>query len=74
MIKYSPSVSCDMNNVTGINYIVKPCSGKMTTITSSFKDICIDKPQFQDDVFDDVNTPITCINTTDINDNEGSSL
>ena len=29
MIKYRPSVSCDINNVTGLNDIVKPCSAKM---------------------------------------------
>ena len=32
MIKYSPSVSCDINNVMGINTIVKTCSVKITTI------------------------------------------
>ena len=41
MIKYSPSVSCDINGVTGINTIAKPCSVKITTIASKFKDTCI---------------------------------
>ena len=40
MIKYSPSVSCDINNVMGINAIVKTCSVKITTIASNFNDIC----------------------------------
>ena len=35
VIKYSPSVSCNIN-VMGINDIVKTCSLKITTITSSF--------------------------------------
>ena len=39
MIKYSPSVSCDINNVTGINAIVKSFSMKITTIASNVKDI-----------------------------------
>ena len=34
MIKCSPSVSCDINNVTGINAIVKTYSVKIMTITS----------------------------------------
>ena len=41
-------------------------------ITRSFKDICIDKPPLQTDVFDGVNTPISCINTTEIDDIERS--
>ena len=36
MIKYSPSASCDVDNVTGINAIVKTCSVKITTIASNF--------------------------------------
>ena len=51
-------------NVMGINAIAKTCSLKIRTITSSFKDICINKPPLPPDVFDDVNTPISCINTT----------
>ena len=39
MIKYSPSVSCDINNVTGINATVKTFSMKITTIASNVKDI-----------------------------------
>ena len=73
MIKYSPSVSYDINNVTGINAIVKTCSVKITPITSSFRDICIDKQPLPTDVFDDVNTPIPCVNTTDIDNIERSS-
>ena len=62
MIEYIPSVSCDMNNVTGISDIVKPCSVKITTITSCINDICINKPPLPTDEFDDANTPITlCI-------------
>ena len=69
MTKNSPSVSCDMNNVTGINVIVKTCSVKITTIAN--KDIYINKPPLPTDVFEDVNTPIPCINTTDIGGIEG---
>ena len=43
---------------------------EITTMTSSFKDICINKPPLPTDVCDDVNTPISCINTTDIDDIE----
>ena len=70
MIKYNPHVSNDKNIVTGINDIVKPCSIKITAITSSFKDVCINKPPLPTDVFHDVNTPISCINTMDIDDTE----
>ena len=73
MTKYNPSVSCDINNVTGINAIVKTCSVKIKRITSSFKDLCINKPTLPTHVFDDVSTPISCINTTDIDDIERSS-
>ena len=38
----------------------------MNTIASSFKDISINKPPLPTDVFEEVNTPISCINTTDI--------
>ena len=71
MIKYSISVSCDINDVTGINTIVKTCSVKITTIASKFKDACINKPTLPTDVFEFVNTHISCINTTDIDDVEG---
>ena len=39
MIKYSPPVSSDINNVTGINAFVKTLSVKITTITSNVKAI-----------------------------------
>ena len=45
MIKYSPSVSCDINNITAINTIVKTCSVNITTATK-VKDTCI-KTHFQ---------------------------
>ena len=61
-------VSCDINNNTGINGIVKPCSVKITTITSIFNNVCINKPPLPTNVFDDVNTAISCINTMDIDD------
>ena len=73
IIKYTPSVSCDMNNVMGINTIVKTCSMKIAIIASKFKDTCINKPPLPTDVFGFVNTPISCINTTDIDDVEGSN-
>ena len=56
----------------GINTIVKTCSVKITIIASEFKDTCINKPTLPTDVFEFVNTPISCINTTDIDDVEGS--
>ena len=72
MIKYSTCVSCDINNVTGINDIVKPCSGKIMAIINSFRDIFINKPPLPTDVVDDVNTPIYCVNSMDVDDVEGS--
>ena len=88
MIKYSPSVSCDMNNVTGINTIVKTCSVKITAIASKFKDTCINwlnififlfryKPPLSTDVFEFVNIPISCIDTTylyDVGESNSHSL
>ena len=71
MIKYSPSVSCDINNVTGISTIVKTCSVKITTIATKVKNTCINKPPLPTDVFEFMNTPISCITTTDIDDVEG---
>ena len=62
-----------MNNVTGINTIVKTYSVKITTIASKFKDTCIDKPPLPTDVLEFVNNPISCINTTDIAEVEGSN-
>ena len=72
MIKYSPSVSCDINNITAINTIVKPCSVKITTATK-VKDTCINKPPVPTDLFEFINTPISYITTTDIDDVEGSN-
>ena len=72
MIKYSPSVSCDINNITAINTIVKTCSVKITTATK-VKDTCINKPPLPTDLFEFINTPISCITTTDIGDVEGSN-
>ena len=65
MIKYSPSVSCGIDNVTRINTIVRTCSVKIATIASKLKDTCINEPSLPNDVFECVNTPISCINTTD---------
>ena len=72
MIKYSPSVSCDINNITGINTLVKTCSVKITTATK-VKDTCINKPPLPTGPFEFINTPISCITTTDIDDVEGSN-
>ena len=66
-------IICDINNVTGINVIVKTCSMKITTIASNFKDLYINKLPLLFDVFEDVNTPISCIRITDIDDIEGSN-
>ena len=68
-----------MNNVTEINTIVKICSVKITAIASKFKDTCINwlnififlfrhKPPFSTNVFEFVNIPISCIDTTDLYD------
>ena len=73
MREYSPSISCDKNNGMGTNDVVKPRSVKITTITSSLNDIVINKPPLLSDVFDDANTPMFCINTTDKDDIEESS-
>ena len=69
-IKYSPSVSRDISDVTGINKIVKTCSLKITTIASKFKDAHVNNPPLPTDVFEFVNSLISCINTTDIDDVE----
>ena len=71
MIKYGPFVSCDISNVTVVNEIIKPCAVK-TTPRNSFNHICINKPPLPTNMYDDVNTPISCINTTDIDDIERS--
>ena len=66
MIKYSPSVSCDINNITAINTIVKTCSVKIMTATK-VEDTCINKPPLPT-VFEFI---ISCITTTDMGDVEG---
>ena len=73
MIKYSPSVSYDINNITGINTIAKTCSVKITTATKVKDTTCINKPPLPTDLFEFINTPIPCITTTDIDDVEGSN-
>ena len=74
MIKYNPIVSCDIDNITAINTIVKPCSVKIKTATKvKVKDTCINKPPLPTDLFEFINTPISCITTTDIFDVEGSN-
>ena len=73
-MKYSPSVSCDIDNVTRINAFVKTCSVKITTIGSNFKDICINKPTLPTDVFEDVNTPTMDIDVDDIEASNSYSL
>ena len=72
MIKYSPSVSCDINSITEINTIVKTCSVKIKTATK-VTNTCMNKPPLQTDLFEFINTPISCITTTDIDDVEGSN-
>ena len=72
MILYSPPVSCDINDITAINTIVKTCSVKIMTATK-VKDTCINEPQLPTDLFEFINTPISCITTTDIDDVEGSN-
>ena len=74
MIKYNPIVSCDINNITAINTIVKPCSVKIKTATKvKVKNTCINKPPLPTDLFEFINNPISCITTTDIVDVEGSN-
>ena len=41
-------------------------------IINSFRDIFINKPPLPTDVVDDVNTPISCVNSMDVDDVEGS--
>ena len=72
MIKYSPSVSCDINNITAINTIVKTFSVKLTTATK-VKDTCINKLPLPTDLFEFINTPISCFTTTNIDAVEGSN-
>ena len=67
-----PAVSCDINNITAINTIVKTCSVKITTATK-VKDTCINKPPLPTDLFEFINNPISCITTADIDDVEGSN-
>ena len=73
MIKYSPFVSRDINNITGMKTIVKTCSVKITIIASKFKDTCINKPPLPTHVFEFIITHISCITTTDIDDVDGSN-
>ena len=44
-----------------VGYIIS--SVKITTKASNIKDMYINKPPLPIDVFEDVNTPISCINT-----------
>ena len=67
-----PPVSCDINNISAINTIVKTCSVKIMTATK-IKDTCINKPPLPTDRFKFINTPISCIATTAIDDVEGSN-
>ena len=67
------SVSCDINNVTGIESIFETCSAKITTIATKVKDTCMNKPRLPTDVFEFINNPISCITTTDIDYVEGSN-
>ena len=46
---------------------------KITTIATKVKDTCINKPLPPTDVFEFINTPISCITTTDIDGVEGSN-
>ena len=64
-----PLFFCDMNNVMGINDF-KPCSVKITTITSSFY-ICINKPPLPAGaLMMRILLCLSCINTRDIDDIE----
>ena len=49
----------------------KTCSVKITTATK-LTDTCKNKPPLPTDLFEFINTPISCITTTDIDDVEGS--
>ena len=44
MIEHNPSISCNINNVTDINDIVKACSVIITKLPSNSKDTCINNP------------------------------
>ena len=68
---YCYDTNSDMNNITEINTIVKACSVKITTATK-VNYTCINKPPLPTDLFEFINTLISCITTTDIDAIEGS--
>ena len=52
--------------------IVKTCSVKTTTATKVM-DTCVNKPSLPTDLFEFIDTSISCITNTSIDDVEGSN-
>ena len=46
MIKYNPSGSCNMNNKTEINYVVKACNVKLISIRGNFENMLLNTPTY----------------------------
>ena len=69
MIEHNPSISCNINNVTDINDIVKACSVIITKLPSNSKDTCINNPPLSTSVIVE-NTSISRISNTDIDNTE----
>ena len=69
MIEHDPSISCNINNVTDINDIVKACSVIITKLPSNSKDTCINNPPLSTSVIVE-NTSISRISNTDIDNTE----
>ena len=74
MWKYSPPVSCNINDETAINDIVKACIVKLTSITGNFETVLVNIPLLPAHILYGVTTPFSGINTTDINDFENTNL
>ena len=73
MVTYNLSASCDIDNDIKMNDIVKSRSMKIWSITSSLKDMGMNKPPIPTNVFDNGNTPISHFNIMDIDDIRKSS-
>ena len=55
-----------MNNETEIDYIVKACTMKLTSITGNFENLWVNEPLLPTDVFDDADNPVSCTDTADV--------
>ena len=54
--------------------IIKAFTVKLTSVTGSFENVRVNKTCLPTNVFDGVNTPVSCISATEINDIEKSGL